>query len=254
MKITFLGTGTSQGIPVIGCDCAVCQSSDSRDKRLRVSVHIERNNKSLVIDVGPDFRQQMLSARVERLDAVLLTHEHRDHISGIDDLRAYNFKQRMDMPIYARQRVLEDLRRVFAYAFSDYPGVPRLDLHSIAEEQDSFSVLGIEIFPVEYLHGKLPVTGYRIDDFAYITDIRSIEAGELRKLQNLDCLVISALHKRKHHSHLSLEEALEYIEELKPRRAYLTHLSHSMGLHAEVEKELPEGVFIAYDGLCIHVE
>ncbi|MEL6655162.1 MAG: MBL fold metallo-hydrolase [Bacteroidota bacterium] len=250
MKIIFLGTGTSQGIPVIGCDCTVCQSKDPRDKRLRVSVLIRLDQQNIVIDAGPDFRQQMLKAQVTDLDAILLTHEHNDHIIGLDDARPFIFRSMRPMPIYCSGRVAQELRTRFAYAFAEnpYPGAPSFELH-ITDHQRQFEIGSTSIQLIHYLHGKLPVQGYRIGGFAYITDIKTISEAELAYLQDLDILVISALHRNPHHSHVSLEESLALIDRIQPKQAYLIHLSHQMGTHAEVSTLLPTGVDIAYDGL-----
>jgi phosphoribosyl 1,2-cyclic phosphate phosphodiesterase len=251
IKVTFLGTGTSQGVPVIGCECSVCKSENQKDNRLRTSVLIESKNKVICIDTGPDFRQQMLAAKVNVLDAVVYTHEHKDHTAGMDDVRAFNFKQKKPMDLYVNEDVEKCLRREFSYAFREnpYPGVPRLDLHRI--DNSPFNVHGITITPIQLMHYKLPVFGYRIGDFAYCTDVNYIAPEEKEKLQNLDVLVVTALRKEKHISHFSLEEALGLIQELNPKMAYLTHISHYLGLHDLVSKELPQNVFLAYDGLII---
>ncbi len=253
MNITFLGTGTSQGVPVIACECAVCRSLDYRDKRLRVSVWIEVNGKSFVIDTGPDFRQQMLRARVPRLDAVLFTHQHKDHTAGLDDVRAFNFSQQKDMPLYGRSEVLGQIRSEFAYAFSEkrYPGVPRLQLHSI--ENQPFEIEGVPVIPVEVMHHQLPVFGFRIGDFTYITDANFIAESELKKIEGSRVLVLDALQRESHVSHFTLSQALDLIDRLDVPCAYLTHLSHRMGLHAQVDKELPANVSLAYDGLKISI-
>lgn len=249
MTITFLGTGTSQGVPVIGCDCEVCRSLDFRDKRLRVSVHVQVGEKSLVIDTGPDFRQQALRARIARLDAVLMTHEHKDHTAGLDDVRAYNFRQQRDMPVYGRASVLEQITREFSYAFAEkkYPGVPRIQLRPI--ENRPFEAEGVPVTPVEVLHHRLPVFGFRIGDFSYLTDANFIADEEVEKIRGSRVLVINALQKEAHVSHFTLAQALEQVQRIQPETAYLTHLSHRMGRHAAVEAELPPNVRIAYDGL-----
>lgn len=251
-KVTFLGTGTSQGIPMIACACHVCQSTDERDKRLRVSVHIEIGGKSFIIDTGPDFRQQVLRAGIKRLDAVLYTHEHKDHTAGMDDVRGFNFHQQSSIPLYARAQVIEQLKREFAYAFGDnkYPGVPEIDVYEI--DGNPFTVQGITIQPIFVKHYYLDVLGFRFGNFAYVTDANSIAPEEQEKLRNLDVLVINALRKTTHVSHFTLAEALELIAELQPKQAYITHISHQMGLHAEVQKELPSNVSLAYDGLVIN--
>jgi phosphoribosyl 1,2-cyclic phosphate phosphodiesterase len=250
MKATFLGTGTSQGVPVIACECKVCQSTDERDIRFRTSLLLQTGNTNIVIDTGPDFRSQVLRADLKRLDAVLFTHEHRDHIAGLDDVRSFNFKQRMAMPVYGNTRVLEQIKREFHYVFtSNYPGVPQLELHEISNRE--FQIGKIPILPVEVLHHKLPVFGFRIHDFTYITDANSIPADELNKLRGTRVLVINALQRDDHISHFTLNEALEVIEKIQPQRAFLTHISHNLGLYHEVSKELPPGVMLAYDGLSV---
>ncbi|MGL1885211.1 MAG: MBL fold metallo-hydrolase [Reichenbachiella sp.] len=252
MKITFLGTGTSQGIPVIACDCEVCTSVDFRNVRLRSSILIEKDDQTLVVDTGPDFRQQMLTNRVTKLDAVLFTHEHKDHVAGLDDIRSFNFKQKKDMPIYARPDVLDKLKGEFSYIFSEnkYPGIPQVETHKIKNE--AFEVEGIKVEPVEVMHYKLPVYGFKIDQFAYITDAKTIAPAEKEKLKNLDVLVLNALQQKEHISHLTLEEALALVEELKPKKAYFTHISHYLGLHKEVSEGLPDNVSLAHDGMKIN--
>ncbi len=253
MKLTFLGTGTSQGVPVIACNCEVCTSIDFQDKRLRSSIFIETENCNIVIDTGPDFRQQMLRERVQKLDAVLFTHEHKDHTAGMDDIRSFNFRQKKDMPIYARKSVLNQIIQEFEYIFREnkYPGVPQVD--AIEIENKPFKVDNTEITPIEVLHYKLPVFGYRIENFAYITDAKTISDTEKEKLQNLDVLVINALQKEAHISHLTLEEAIQLAEELQAKKTYLTHISHKLGTHREVSKTLPDNIALAYDGLKIEL-
>ncbi len=253
MKVTFLGTGTSQGVPVIGCTCEVCTSVDFRDKRLRVSVHLEVDGKSIIIDSGPDFRQQVLTNRIRRLDALVFTHEHKDHTAGMDDVRSFNFLQKQAMPVYAHARVVESLKREFAYVFAEkkYPGVPQVDIHEI--DREPFSVLGVPFQPVEVLHYKLPVFGFRIYNFTYITDAKTISETEKEKIRGSKVLVLNALQKQSHLSHLTLEEALALVEELKPEQTYLIHMSHRMGLHRDILKELPANVSLAYDGLTITI-
>lgn len=253
MTITFLGTGTSQGVPVIACNCSVCQSLDYRDKRLRSSIHIQQNQTSLVIDTGPDFRQQMLRENINSLDAILYTHEHKDHTAGMDDIRSFNFIQKRDMPLYARKNVVDQLKQEFAYVFQDvkYPGVPHVEINFL--DGQPFKINEVKITPIDTLHYKLPVFGFRIEDFAYITDANFISDEEKQKLQNLDVLVLNALQKETHISHFNLSEALSLIDELKPKFAYLTHISHKMGKHADVQPSLPANVHIAYDGLKLNL-
>ena len=253
MQIYFLGTGTSQGIPVIGSDHPVCKSSDSRDKRLRVSVWVTWENNSIVIDCGPDFRQQMLISQCSKLDAVLFTHEHADHTSGLDDIRPFFFKQKKDIPIYAHTRVVENLKKRFDYIFESenkYPGAPDVKVFEVNNNQE-FSINSTTIIPINANHGNLQVFGYRIQNFAYLTDVKSIEVTELEKLKYLKILVVNALREEQHHSHFSLQEALYFIHLVKPEVAYLTHISHLLGFHEEVQKKLPENVFLAYDNLKI---
>ncbi len=253
MKITFLGTGTSQGVPVIACTCDVCLSNDERDKRLRTSIHIEHNRSSFVIDSGPDFRQQMLRAKIKDLTALIFTHEHKDHVAGMDDIRAFNYVLQKKIDIYCTLRVQEALVREFPYVFHDfkYPGVPEINLHTI--EENPFTIEGLQFIPVEVMHYKLPVMAYRIHDFTYITDANFISEKEKEKIRGSEVLVINALRREKHVSHFNLEEALLLIDELKPAKAYLTHISHQLGKHSDVQKELPKNVFLAYDGLEIEV-
>lgn len=253
MKITFLGTGTSQGVPVIGCRCEVCRSLDYRDKRLRVSVLIETENTTLVIDTGPDFRQQMLRERVSRLDAILLTHSHKDHIAGLDDVRAFNFLQEKGMPIFGKPETLEQVRKEFYYAFEEkkYPGTPELTLHPIDSEPFDFD--GIKITPLPVMHMRMPVLGFRIGDFSYITDANFISEETLRKTRGSRILVLNALQRERHLSHFNLAEALEQAKAIGAEQTYFTHVSHKMGLHNVVSKELPESVSFAHDGLVINL-
>lgn len=253
MKITFLGTGTSQGVPVIACDCAVCRSTDFHDKRLRTSVWIEVHGKSFVIDSGPDFRQQMLRANVRSLDAIIYTHQHKDHTAGLDDARAFNHRQGKDIPLYGRQEVLNQIKVEFAYAFHEfrYPGVPHFELHPI--ENKPFVIEGVNVIPIEVMHHKLAVYGYRIGDFTYITDVNYISEIEQEKIAGTQILVLDALQKEPHLSHFTLSQALELIDKLNVPKAYLTHISHKLGLHAEVEKELPPHVRLGYDGLVLEI-
>lgn len=251
MKITFLGTGTSQGVPVIGCTCEVCRSLDYRDKRLRTSVHIDVDGVSLVIDTGPDFRQQMLRERVPRLDAILFTHGHKDHTAGLDDVRAYNFMQGQDMPVYGEQHTLAQLRVEFSYAFEPvrYPGIPQLNLIEINDAP--FTAAGINIIPLPVTHLRLPVLGFRIGDFSYITDANHISDSTLGKLKGTKVLVLNALQKDKHVSHFTLAEALVMAERIGAEKTYFTHMSHKIGLHKDVEAELPRTIALAYDGLAV---
>ncbi|MGD1848793.1 MAG: MBL fold metallo-hydrolase [Salibacteraceae bacterium] len=251
MQVTFLGTGTSQGVPVIGCSCEVCASADPRDNRLRSSVWVQVDGLSLVIDTGPDFRQQMLQAKVKNLDAVLFTHEHKDHLAGLDDIRAYNFILRRSIDVYATPRVQEALKRDFHYIFAEdkYPGVPDVDLHTIGNA--AFEVGNVQVQPIEVLHYRLPVLGFRIGDFTYITDANYIPDEEKEKIYGSKVLVLNALRRQKHISHFTLEEALEVARELNPETTYFTHISHQLGTHEQVARELPSGVGLAYDGLTI---
>lgn len=251
MKGIFLGTGTSQGIPVIACKCDVCKSENSKDNRLRTSFFIQSDSTSVVIDTGPDFRQQMLNNKVEKLDAVVFTHEHKDHVAGMDDIRAFNFVQKKDMDVYASSKVQKALQREFPYVFKKdkYPGVPRVKLHTI--ENDTFRIGDLDIQPINVIHYIMPVKGYRIGNLSYITDAKKIEAHEFDKLRGSEILILNALRKSSHISHFNLEEALSIIKEINPKKAYLTHISHLMGTHEDVSKELPDNVEIAYDGLEI---
>lgn len=251
LKITILGSGTSQGVPVIACNCKVCLSSDSKDKRLRCSVLIENNGKNFVIDTGPDFRQQMLRENIQHLEAVIYTHEHKDHIAGLDDVRAFNFKQGCDMPIYCTEEVEEALKCEFHYAFGEnkYPGVPNLEIQRITKGNSFFPAEDLEFIPVEVMHYKMPVLGFRIGNFAYITDAKTISDIEKEKLKGVEVLIVNALREEEHISHFNLNEALAFIEDINPTTAYLTHISHVFGTQIEIEKKLPSNIFVAYDGL-----
>lgn len=253
MVITLLGTGTSSGVPLIGCDCAVCRSVDFRDKRLRSSVHIAVNGRSFIVDTGPDFRQQVLRLNLKQLDAVLFTHEHKDHTAGLDEVRAYNFRSGQDMPIYARPPVLAQLRREFAYIFAEhkYPGVPHVRTSEIGNEP--FTVAGVRFVPIEVLHHRLPVYGYRIGDFTYLTDLSAVSDAELEKVYGTKILVLDALQRTPHISHLTLDQAVALAQRIGAERTYFTHISHKLGLHREVEAELPPGIRLGYDGLQLHL-
>jgi phosphoribosyl 1,2-cyclic phosphate phosphodiesterase len=254
VKITFLGTGTSQGVPVIACDCNICQSSDPHDKRLRTSLLLEKDDTTLVFDAGPDFRQQMLREHVTRLDAILLTHEHKDHIAGLDDVRAFNYKSQDAIDIYSEDRVQKVIKKEYSYVFSEYqyPGIPKMRLNPIPEQ--GFSVKKLDIIPIRVFHYRLPVYGFRVGNFAYITDANYVPEESKEKLYGVKYLVINALRKEKHISHFSLREALSFIREISPKKAYITHISHQMGLHQEVNRELPAGIALAYDGFTLECE
>lgn len=248
-----MGTGTSQGVPVIACDCTICTSTDPRDNRLRSSILIETQGKVFSIDAGPDFRYQLLRAKVKKLDAVIFTHEHKDHVAGLDDVRAFNFIQMREMPVYVSDNVEVALKREFPYIFTDfkYPGVPRLDVHKITNLP--FHAEGVEFIPIEVMHYKLPVFGFRVGDFTYITDVSSIPDSEKHKIRGSKVLVLSALRKQPHVAHFTFDEAIEMMNELKPEKGYLTHISHLLGKHEDVSKELPDFIELAYDGLVIEV-
>lgn len=251
MRIVFLGTGTSTGIPEIGCQCEVCASRDPRDWRLRASILVEMEGKRILIDCGPDFRWQMITNKIYHLDAVLVTHEHYDHVGGLDDLRPFCREKGVD--IYAEENVAEAIKTRIPYAFREhkYPGVPNLALHTI--DTRSFTAAGIVVIPIRVMHAKLPILGFRIGKMAYLTDLKSLPREEYAKLENLDLLIIDALRKGEHPSHASLDEALAVIREIRPRDAYLIHMSHRIGLHAVVEKELPSHVYYSYDGLSVDI-
>lgn len=254
MEVVILGSGTSQGVPVIACPCQVCTSNDSKDNRLRCSVLISYQNKNFVIDAGPDFRQQMLRENVKTLEAVIFTHEHKDHIAGLDDVRAFNFIENRDMEVWCTDAVELALKREYHYAFSEdkYPGIPQLLLKKF--ESTPFVLNGYKWTPIEVLHYQMPVKGFRVKNFVYITDAKTVEEKEFEKLKGVEVLVINALRIEPHISHFNLEEALDFIKRVKPRKAYLTHISHLFGTHKEIEAMLPENVYVAYDGLRFHFD
>ncbi|MFN3557125.1 MAG: MBL fold metallo-hydrolase [Bacteroidales bacterium] len=251
ISVTFLGTGTSTGVPVVACDCEVCKSQDKRDHRLRTSVMVKIAGQNLVIDCGPDFRYQMIREKVEDIHAIIFTHGHRDHIAGLDDVRAFNYVLNKTVDVYASEQVIESIKREFPYIFTEkrFFGAPQLEFHTI--ENERFQVNSIEIQPIEVMHHKLSVFGFRIGAFSYITDASFISDQEMEKLEGSEVLVINALRKSKHISHFSLDEAIEVISRVKPHRAYITHLSHFIGLHEKIQEILPINVFLAYDGLKI---
>jgi phosphoribosyl 1,2-cyclic phosphate phosphodiesterase len=254
VRFTFLGTGTSQGVPVIACDCTACKSADPRDKRLRSSLLLEKDGAVLLFDAGPDFRQQMLRQNVKRLDSIILTHEHKDHIAGMDDVRAFNYRSNDAVDIYAEARVQEAIKREYSYVFSSsgYPGIPRMRLKTI--ENSPFMIKGIEIIPIRVMHWNLEILGFRVNNFAYITDASSIPKRGIELLKGVEYLVINALRKERHMSHFSLDEALSIIDSINPRKGYITHIGHQMGLYEKVQKELPQNVLLAYDGLSVDIE
>ena len=253
MKITFLGTGTSQGVPVIGCQCDVCLSDDSRNNRLRTSAHLEIGGKSIVIDTGPDFRQQMLRENITDIDAVIYTHPHKDHIAGMDDIRSFNFMHNKHIPVYLNELTYAQLQKEFDYVFNPngYGGSPRLDVHIIGKE--AFNIDTIQIKPIEVMHDKMSVLGFRIHHLTYITDANYISEHAVDQIKGSKVLVLNALQKHAHPSHFNLEEALVEVQRIQPETAYLTHISHKMGLHENISRTLPPGVFLAYDGLKLEV-
>jgi len=253
VTITFLGTGTSQGVPVIACNCEVCLSTDKHDKRLRSSILIEAEDKVIAIDSGPDFRYQMLRAHVQHLDAIVFTHEHKDHVAGMDDIRAFNYKQNAPMDIYADERVQKALAREFPYIFdgTGYPGVPQVNMHTIG--LDPFMIGSVKLTPIDVFHYRLPIKGFRINDFTYITDAKTIPDAEKEKIKGTKKLVINALQKETHISHFTLEEAIAFANDIGAETTYFTHISHRLGKHIDVSKELPAGIELAYDGLKLEI-
>lgn len=253
MKVTFLGTGTSQGVPIIACECEVCRSQDPKNKRLRTSVLVESEQAKIVIDSGPDFRQQLLRQHLKTLDAVVFTHEHKDHIAGLDEVKAFNYFNKMRMPVYATERVQQAIKREFAYIFSEekYPGIPEVDLFTVTDEP--FRIKDIELVPINVIHYRLPVKCYRIKDFTYITDANYISEEEKQKIKGSKIIVVNALRREPHVSHFTFQQAIELMQELKPEKAYFTHISHQLGLHEAVSKELPGFIELAYDGLQIEI-
>lgn len=249
MKITFLGTGTSQGVPVIACECETCLSDDHRDKRLRTSILLETDETILLFDAGPDFRQQMLREHVRKIDAIILTHEHKDHISGMDDVRAFNYKSQDAIDIYAEERVQKAIRKEYSYVFAEYqyPGIPKMRLNLIPD--NSIYVKELKLIPIRVFHYRLPVYGFRVGNFAYITDANFIPEESKEKLYGVKYLVINALRKEKHISHFSLREAIDFIRQISPKKAFITHISHQMGKYEQVSRELPPEIILAFDGL-----
>jgi len=255
VKITLLGTGTSQGVPVIGCNCDACTSDDKRDDRLRSGVFVQSDGVNVLIDTGPDLRQQMLKLKVRHLDAILYTHEHNDHVAGLDDIRPFNFMQKKDMPFYGLPRVLDDISRRFSYVFAEnpYPGSPRAKLHYI-EASQKFLVRDIQVEALDVMHGSLPILGYKFGDFAFVTDASALGEKSKNMIRGIKVLVLSALRRAPHHSHFTLQQAVDLATELEIETTYLTHISHDMGMTSEWEKELPDHVFPAYDGLEINID
>ncbi|MFI3322197.1 MAG: MBL fold metallo-hydrolase [Rikenellaceae bacterium] len=251
-SITFLGTGSSQGVPMIGCNCEVCRSTDYRDKRLRSSVMIKIGDKAtIIIDSGMDFRWQMLRENIKKIDGIVFTHSHKDHIGGLDDVRAFNYFQKKDVDIYGEERVNKILLKDYDYAFSDhhYPGIPEIAMHTISTE--TFTISGVKIEPIRVYHARLPILGFKIENICYITDANRIEDSEIEKIKGVEILVLNALRLQSHISHFSLNEALEMVEKIAPKRTYLTHCSHQLGRYEQIAPQLPENVFLAYDGLKV---
>jgi phosphoribosyl 1,2-cyclic phosphate phosphodiesterase len=255
MEVTILGSGTSQGVPVIACDCTVCLSKDSKDKRLRASILFNIDGKNFVVDAGPDFRTQLLRENVQQLSGILFTHEHKDHIAGLDDVRAFNYKQNRPMDVYCNAAVEQALKREFYYIFenANYPGVPKITLNNITKNRFELNN-GVEVQPIEVMHYKMPVLGFRLGDFTYITDAKTISEEEVLKVLGTKILIVNALHLSPHISHFNLEEALEFIARINPEKAYITHISHLFGTHQQIEKLLPPNIFAAYDGMKIKID
>jgi phosphoribosyl 1,2-cyclic phosphate phosphodiesterase len=254
LKITFLGTGTSQGVPIIGCPCAICQSTDLKDKRLRTSILIETETTTVVIDSGPDFRQQLLRAKVAKLDGLVFTHSHKDHVAGMDDIRAFNYLQNKPVDVYATEFTQHILKREFEYVFNNtsYPGIPQINLHTI-DKNNSIQIGDITLQPIEVMHYKMPVLGFRINGFTYITDANFIDETEFEKIIGSTCLVLNALRREQHISHFTLAEAIAISERIQPEQTFFTHISHQLGFHEDVEAELPLGINLAYDMLSIEI-
>jgi phosphoribosyl 1,2-cyclic phosphate phosphodiesterase len=253
VTITFLGTGTSQGVPVIACDCEVCTSADAKDKRLRSSVMLEGGGKVIVIDSGPDFRYQMLREKVKHLDAIVFTHEHKDHVAGMDDIRAFNYRQQSAIDVYATERVQAALKHEFHYIFHEfkYPGIPQIALHTI--DNSPFNIGDVRLIPIEVMHYKLSVLGFRINDFTYITDAKTIAEAEVEKIRGSKILVINALQKEAHISHFTLDEAIAFAENIGAEQTYFTHISHRLGKHEDVSVLLPPGIHLAWDGMKLEI-
>ena len=254
ITITFLGTGTSQGVPVIACSCKVCTSTNPKDKRLRCSILVQSKTTTVVIDIGPDFRHQMLRENIKQLDAVLITHEHKDHVGGLDEVRAFNFVQKKHMDVYCTPHVHNELIQQFSYAFSDkkYPGAPEIKIINI-NSSDIITIGDISFQPIEVMHYKLPVLGFRIHDFTYLTDANYISEPEMKKIEGSDILVLNALHYDDHISHYTVPQAIEVMKKVNPKKGFFIHMSHRLGLHEEEEKKLPEFIRFAYDGLKVEI-
>lgn len=254
MKITFLGTGTSQGVPVIACTCGVCKSEDSKDKRLRTALHIQTDKTSIVIDTGPDFRQQMLLNNINHVDAIIMTHAHKDHIAGLDDIRAYNHIQKKPMAVYADIETQKAIKKEFSYIFENenYPGVPKLVFYTI-DKNTRFTIGDLQFESIEVMHYKMPVLGFRIKDFTYITDANYISTEEMKKIKGTQYLVLNALQNEKHISHFTLAEAIQIAKMVNPINTYFTHISHQLGLHKEIQMQLPKDIYLSYDGLQLEV-